>query len=570
MEFIRRVVILRYDYHNPADRRRAEGLLALSAVTILTMVLVLPLSAILWEANPFRPLVIGVEILLLVLSLFPMILLQRGRLVAAAGVYVIFFWAAAFMLTVTIGVIPLTALTFGLPIMTAWAILNRQQALSISVLVIISMLLAGLWVELVLQPGGDALLDTVAVSLTLSFYSLILGVFASEYREIDERLRAEQNLEYVASVGQQITRMADTDTFLDDVCNLLRVHFNLRQARVFLQDEARPDKMILRGSTGLIALHSGTGLLGQSSRLDRNAIPITESSPLGEAFLKQDAVVVTRNDPPSRRSEFGPVTEAELILPLLVGDTILGVLDLQSAEQTHFQDEKTVAVFTALATELSFSIRNARLEAQVDQYGRELDELYTHYQQNNIEIQQLNQQIGEEAWGRFFEGRGTEVVGYDLPSGAETPLPGKDIPDTLKETLGSGEVTVRKTDAGHLLSVPIILRGHVLGAMEFQIAGHNTLPQHLLDLATTITARLSLALDNARLIERVQALAEREQQVGEIAGRLQGAGDLERLLDLAAQEFNKALGGTRTNIRLQLREGQSGDRPKSANGGGAS
>ena len=88
--------------------------------------------------------------------------------------------------------------------------------------------------------------------------------------------------------------------------------------------------------------------------------------------------------------------------------------------------------------------------------------------------------------------------------------------------------------------------------MEFQIAGQGDLPTHLTDLAEAVAIRLSLALENARLLERVQMQAQREQRLNVASTSLQAADDLDYLLSLAAEEFNEALGSARTRIRLQL------------------
>ncbi|PJF27440.1 MAG: hypothetical protein CUN53_04035, partial [Phototrophicales bacterium] len=66
-----------------------------------------------------------------------------------------------------------------------------------------------------------------------------------------------------------------------------------------------------------------------------------------------------------------------------------------------------------------------------------------------------------------------------------------------------------------------------------------------------ITSRLGVALENNRLFEQSQALAQRERRASEIGSLLISATDIESVLNLAARSFNEALGAISTRVIVE-------------------
>ena len=70
-------------------------------------------------------------------------------------------------------------------------------------------------------------------------------------------------------------------------------------------------------------------------------------------------------------------------------------------------------------------------------------------------------------------------------------------------------------------------------------------------LIRTVADRLSVALENNRLLEQTQAQARRERQASEIGSVLLSATNVESVLSLAADNFHEALGAIHTRVYLQ-------------------
>ena len=62
-------------------------------------------------------------------------------------------------------------------------------------------------------------------------------------------------------------------------------------------------------------------------------------------------------------NELLPDTRSELAVPLMVGDRVLGVLDIQSDEIDRFTEED-IAIQTVLASQIAVALQNARTYAQ--------------------------------------------------------------------------------------------------------------------------------------------------------------------------------------------------------------
>ncbi len=553
MDALKNFFRLHYVYTNPADQRRAQGLLYLNAFALaLAGGLVLILLTAGGITNLSQVTEAALIPMLLLLVWVSVTLIQKGHLSVAVWLYLGTAWLSSLVMTASVGLGTSGAVVLGFPIVAAGVLLDRHGLRNMTVLVLLSIFFLGLLEQIVLRPGTRGMSIAPPVMVALGFYGLILWLFTGEFRTTFERLaQAERRMQAGVLLSEVIAHTTEPDVLPGRLNDMLRGALGLQRLRVFLQDERNP---------ALLRLQSESGTM--ETRQERQTISLSVASPLTEAFRTGKPVLVTTSDLSSRWREFLPGTRAELVLPLQVGDSTIGVMDLLSAEENTFTEENITTLIT-LASQVGLALHNAGLAAKLAQQTQDMARLYEqaqHYAQN---VERLNRQILGVAWKRFFEERGLNVIGYDYTPN-ESLQAAQTLTPTLSATIDSGQVTVQAEEDGCLLSVPIVLRGQPLGAMEFHIAGRRDVPSHMLDLAKTVAERLSLAIDNARLFERAQFMAERERQISAVASRLQSAARLEDLLALAAQEFNSTLNGYRTHIRLQIREQPAPATPQDA------
>jgi len=149
--------------------------------------------------------------------------------------------------------------------------------------------------------------------------------------------------------SQAVLSTFDRDEVLRRILAIVREQFRLKSGSIFLLDpETRELKL---GSSfgrppdnlGPQVIPAGQGLVGAAAKLCR---------PIYAPDVSRD---------PRYLAVF-PTTRSELAIPLMVRESVVGVLDFQSEQAGFFSDE-TVDLLTLFSTLASIAIENARLHS---------------------------------------------------------------------------------------------------------------------------------------------------------------------------------------------------------------
>lgn len=175
----------------------------------------------------------------------------------------------------------------------------------------------------------------------------------TERKQIDEALakRATQ-LQTVAQVSTATSTILEADKLLQEVVDLTKKSFNLYHAHIYLLNEAE-DTLILA---------VGAGEVGRQMVEQGWSIPLNrEQSLVASAARSRRGVVVNdvRQVPDFLPNPLLLETRSEMAVPLVVGDTLLGVLDVQSDVVNHFTEDD-IQIQTTLATQIAIAVQNAR------------------------------------------------------------------------------------------------------------------------------------------------------------------------------------------------------------------
>ncbi len=337
------------------------------------------------------------------------------------------------------------------------------------------------------------------------------------------------------SATQEIGRFAatqrDVQVLMDQVVNLIVERFpSIYHAQIFLLDSSR-EWAVLESSTG----DAGRMLLARGHRL-----AVGSMSVIGQV-TDQGRVMVARDTASSRvhrRNEFLPDTRAELAIPLKVGDTVIGALDVQSRENDVFEEDE-IGVLQTMADQIAVAIENARL------YQVSLRRLE--------EIERSNRLATLTAWERFMHEQ--RVQQMSSTAGVQTGL---DMSDLRQQAVAQnrimvGDLTERYTVP---IAVPVQLRGQMLGAVEWELPAQD-FDDNKLQLAQELANRLAISLDNARLFQETQRTTERERLVSSIAAKLTAQTDIDEILQTAVREVGQALRSPQVGIRLNRPNGDS-------------
>jgi PAS domain S-box-containing protein len=191
-------------------------------------------------------------------------------------------------------------------------------------------------------------------SMTLQIRDLISN--------LETRVAARtQDLNLAAEIGNRITQVRQVDKVLNEATPLIKDQFGLYQVQIYLTDPSR-ETLILRASDG----HAGSRLLETHHQL-----PIDENSLNGSAAYNKQAVIVadTRDSAMFRPHPLLPDTRSEMVVPIILEDDVLGVIDLQS-DEANALTEDILPAFSVLAGQLAIAIMNARQNRAVQDNQR--------------------------------------------------------------------------------------------------------------------------------------------------------------------------------------------------------
>ena len=173
-------------------------------------------------------------------------------------------------------------------------------------------------------------------------------------RKLAEEALAKRaaELETVARVSASAATILETDHLLQEVVDLTTERFGLYHAHIYLLDK--------EGDTLILA--TGAGDIGQQMVAEKRTIPLAqEQSLVAQAARSKKGVIENdvRSNPAFLPHPLLPKTRSEMAVPMLVGERVVGVLDVQAEDVGHFTSQDIV-VQTALAAQIGVAMENSR------------------------------------------------------------------------------------------------------------------------------------------------------------------------------------------------------------------
>jgi GAF domain-containing protein/HAMP domain-containing protein len=336
-----------------------------------------------------------------------------------------------------------------------------------------------------------------------------VGQLATTFNEMTGRLRqilagleqrvSERTLELTlaAEVGRALSQERDLDRLLRQAVERIQSSFDLYYTQIYLVDT----------SGEALALRSGTGTVGEELLKRRHRLQLSSASINGLAATEKRAVVVadTTTSPLFRPNPLLPDTRSELAMPLMVGDRVVGVLDMQS-QQVGALSEETVPAFEALAGQLAIAIENAALFVQT--------------QEAQAELENQARRLSREGWREFLDAiERSERIGYVYDSVDVKP----------NNEIFAGEVH------DNALMKPIQVSGEEIGRIFLEQDDEHPWAAAEDELVEVVATQVSRQVENLRLL----AQAERYRDEAEIAARrLTRQGWEDYLDELGKQEIS--------------------------------
>ncbi|MCX7680701.1 MAG: GAF domain-containing protein [Anaerolineae bacterium] len=449
--------------------------------------------------------------------------------------------------------------------------LARRLAAPVLALTDVAARIAGGELNLEVTPAGPAEITRLAEvfnSMTARLRELIASL---ELRT--RELEASQRVTFAAS------ERVSPDELLDLVVNLVRDQFNLYHAQVYIVDREQ-GAAVLRQSTG----YAGRQLLQRKHKipLDATAL-VTKAIRTGEPVLVADV----SKDPDFMSNPLLPETRSELVVPLKLGDEVIGVLDAQDRIPGRF-GPSTVALFQSMADQIAILFENSNLLTRITEQtqvlttfanqlrvaaeiARRLGTILDPDQLLEQAVELLQSRFGlyhahiyllDEAEGKLVMRAGAGEVGrilrkrgHAIPLDMERSMVARAARE--RETIVSNDTSLEPSFLPNPLlpqtrsevSIPLIVGDRVLGVLDIQDDQVNRFSQADVDTFTTLAGGIATALQTASTFEETQIRLR-------VSQALAGARTEEEVWDALIKQAGLY---PRTHVSLYTQETEGGE-----------
>jgi GAF domain-containing protein len=329
-------------------------------------------------------------------------------------------------------------------------------------------------------------------------------------------------------IARELSQQGSTEKIMREAVELLTSQFGFYYSSIFLVDD-KNEYAVLKAASG----SEGKLLLSQNHKLrirDEGIVGYVVAK--GEARIALDVV----EDTVHYKNLLLPDTKSEMAVPLRIGNKVIGVLDVQSDQEATFSNED-LDILQSIADQLASTI---------DKTMHITDLL------NQISDLQLGfSQFTRGAWRSHLQGSKKQLsYSYLDDHLISDPMPQLIENEILKD--GKPLQTDLNSDSTQesVYSAPLKLRDQVLGVVKIRYKG-KTIPASFVSLIESSTARLAVALENARLLENIQERAEREHIVGDISSKVRSAKNIDAIMQTTVSELSKTLGINEVSIQLK-------------------
>lgn len=209
----------------------------------------------------------------------------------------------------------------------------------------------------------------------------LLGEFSAQVAEALESARLLEQiqkraveLETVSRVSAATSTILERDKLLQAVVDLTKHSFSLYHAHIYLLDAHR----------GALVLAAGAGTPGEIMVAQNWSIPIDHpESVVARAARERAAQIVNdvHGESGFLPNPLLPDTSAELAVPMIVGNRLMGVLDVQADTPNAFTEEDA-QIQAALANQIAIALQNATLyqeQLATTEQLREFDRLKSEF-----------------------------------------------------------------------------------------------------------------------------------------------------------------------------------------------
>jgi len=340
-------------------------------------------------------------------------------------------------------------------------------------------------------------------------------------------LRRARQFEAISQVNRAITSIQDLDTLLPRITQVISEQFNIYHTGIFLLDKNR-EFAVLRASNSA----GGKKMLDRGHKLQVSQTGIVgfvtaTGQPRIALDVGSDAVYFDNPDLPK--------THSEIALPLRYEGRVIGALDVQSTESNAFNQDDMEILIT-LADQVSAAINTT---LAIENAKKALAESQSSFSKAIQASWKIMRPV-------------STGLGFELKNSVLIPLEQRLEGAHIHEAIAKGVPILSESEnVSSSLAIPIRLRGQIVGIMNLRAGNQRKLTDDDADIAKAVTERLSLAIETATLLQSTQHRADIERLTTEISAKISSSTRFDSILQTAAEELSKALGGSDVLVQIE-------------------
>jgi sigma-B regulation protein RsbU (phosphoserine phosphatase) len=339
-----------------------------------------------------------------------------------------------------------------------------------------------------------------------------------------ERTAAEVSLRlenFLIDVADTLNSTLEMDKLLGRVAELVRQVIDYEIFAILLLNE-RTQELRIRFQ------------IGHTPETERLKIKVGQGI-TGMAVERRSSVLVddVRKEP--RYINAHPLVRSELAVPLIAKKRVIGVIDIQASKERYFTEEHN-RILTLVASRIATAIENARLYTRVARQAQTLTVLneISRDLTSILNVDQLFKRIGDlltrvieyqmfsillvdserSVLVHRFSLRYQENIHlkHDIPLGRG--LVGHAVQDKVAVLAPDVSKDPRyiqlNPETRSELCVPLIYKERAIGVLDLESTRRNYYNEDHVRTLTTLAGQIAIAIENARLYERI---AREEQRL---------------------------------------------------------
>ncbi len=331
-----------------------------------------------------------------------------------------------------------------------------------------------------------------------------------------------QRLRLVAQINERLSVILDVPSLLRELVVQVKDQFHYDQVHIYLFDDQRD----------YLVIAEGTSLTDAEIKTANHRIAVnTATSAVARAARSGEIIQLdnVREPPDWLPDDLLPDTYAEMAVPMIVDNEVVGVLNVQEDKVAEF-DEGDESLLRSLANQVAVAIRNARLFTEV---GTALE------QANEIQAKYI-----EQAWDKtqgqpqyHYQRSGTTVLNENALEYLHQLAQ-----EQSAEITAASQVQEIAEDDYTALIAPIKLQNQIIGTMQLYETDDTQQRQWTdleKNLIQAISSQVAQTAENLRLFEQTRQQASREQILRQITEKMRASTSLEQLIRTTTEELSQ-------------------------------